>query len=568
MQTMFYRKCRFYGNGHKFMSFKEFPKIYWLLLLVVLFGSVGIFYNYGMLTGGGTDEPSKINSTLKIFKDFDFSDKYSAFFPIVQISAAPFVFLMAFFYLFLGIGGVSQLKELSIIDTYKFVPYFRFITIIFGVIAVYVFYKICLEIFKKESLALIASYFLATSLLFVQQLHIAGSWMLQTAMILVSFYYFLTLLKKENWGVSVFIISAILIVLNVEIELVGLAVMAPLFLIYRRKRKEIKISKEALKLFVFFLAIFLGLALFASISLPTVKDYFSVFMKAKESGFSQTINNLSLYDRVFGFFKILLSFEPLLLILAVFGAITAFLKEKSYFRIFGSYFLLYYVTLGPVLGGLAERRALPLVPVLAFFSANFVGFLLDNHKNLRLNKLFCAGLLIFLINPVSFDYNLLKPGSSREARNWIYKNIPADEIIKDDCWFELNENRAFINEIKDRHPLLLTSQRLYLSENSHLFDFRKSYFAVKESEISDEMESSAFNYLIICRFNEEQKENSLKQFDNAKKIKIYDSSEIFKSDANINLFALADFSSLGNSGLFKLFKAGYYGPHVEIYKLK
>lgn len=547
---------------------KKIPKIYWLFLFVFSAGLIGIFYNYGMIAGG-VDESLKIQATLKFFRDFSLKNEYSTFLPMTILSTVPFAFLMAFFYFIMGVGGLNQLKELAIADTYKFVPYFRLVTIIFGLISIYVFYKICLLVFKRKKPAILASYFLATSLIFIQQLHIAGAWIQQTMMILLSIYYFLTLLKKEKWSVWVFIISALLIVFSFEIELVGLIAIMPFFLIYRQKRKEIKINNEVFKLFLFFSVIILSAIFFAYLDPATFWHYFSFAKKAANTGLGQTMYGQGIFGRFSGFFEILFYLEPLLFILFFCGLITAYKKDKFLFKIFGSYGLVYYLTLGPLMAGVVERRALPMIPVLAVFAAFFIDFLLEKYKTKNFKKFLSMGLLIFLLNPILFDRALLKKSSYIETRDWITKNIPANASIFDMCWLEINENKEILGQIKDHYPNFFTTRRKYLLDHPDILESQKAYFVVRENEIAKNMKENNFQYLIVCYSDEEQKQNLLSGFQNMEqRKKIYDSLAGNKNFLAVDLFGLVKFSDLKNSGLKQLFRLPlpYQGPHFEIYE--
>lgn len=536
------------------MKIKQVPKIYWLLILVFLIGSAGIFYNYGRVAGSGGDEALVINSVLKFFRDFSLADKHETLLPVVIILYIPFIALVLAAYFFLGLGDISQLKELVIIDTYKFIPYFRLVTVIFGVITIYIFYKVCLEIFKKERTALIASYLLATSLLFVQRIHVAGAWLIQTMMILISLYYSLVLLKKQKWHIWDFVISAVLVVLATGVETVGLIAAVPFLLICWERRKEMTVSRWLVNLFLFSLLIVLGIALFAYLNPVTSGIYLSIFSKSTQLGLDQSVYGQNIWEKSLDPLRILILLEPLLFVLAFLGAIIAFRKNKFILSFFGFYTLIYYLVLGPILGGAtADCRLLPLIPALAVFAAIFV--------DLLPKKIIYCGLLIFLINPLLFDLALLKKGSVIEARKWINENIPADSRILDKCRLELNENKEVLNEIAKNYPPLLSSRRKYLLNNPALLAEKKGYF-VKDKDIIDVSDARKFQYLAICYFNDKNRTEALKFLQDVKKIKIYDSGLI-----SVDPFFLTNLSNPKRSGLFSLFKPPYFGPNVEIYKL-
>lgn len=574
---------------------KNIKPIYAILILTAIFGAVGIFYNYGMLTGG-TDETLKINSTLKFFKDFNLFDKYSTFLPVTIILVIPFVSAILLGYLAFGIGGAGDLERLAITEAYKFTPYFRFINVIFGLIAIYIFYKICFLIFKKERAAFIASYFFATSLLFVEQIHIAGAWVEQTAALLIAFYYFLKLLEKPKWGVKEYVISALLIVLNTEIEAIGFLAIVPFFIVYLKNYKErflkeaefggkiinilkfycLKILKDA-GLLVFLMTVFLGVAFFSYFQPATFNTYFSLIIKAKNLGLNGTVEGLGIYDRLFGFLEIFISFEPLLLIFALAGFLTIlfseFMKDKNmrfFAALFAVFFLAYYTALGPVMGAVAERRALPLIPVLVFFAVVFIEYMLSREQNKNLKKIIFVTLALFLINPIIFDYNLLKPSSYVSARKFVYKNISANAKILDECSLEMNENKEMLEFIRLTAPDYFTTKRNYLFLHSEILERQKNFFIVSERGVEEKIDKRNFEYLVVCGFDRQKDEVAaiLNKFSSIKKEKIFDTAEIYNQDFTVDIRSFADYSILNNSGIFRLFNISYHGPRIQIFKLK
>ena len=553
---------------------KKIPKIFWLFLLVLLIGSTGILYNWW--PGNIGDEGGIIDITLRVFRDFSLSGKYAFRLPITILLYFPFAALTAAAYLIFGIGNFGQLKEMAIINSYKFLPYFRFANIIFGLITVYFFYKICLIVFKRQRPALIGAYLLASSLLFIQSIHMALAWMQQTMLIVIAIYYYLTLLDKKKISTFNYIISALLVVLSFGIEIVGLIVIVPFFLIYWRKRKEGAVRNEFFNLSLFFLIIIFGFALLIYANPTAFSVYLSLLLKSEKSGLGVTIYGQGITDRIFGFLKILSSFEPLLFLLAILGAIIAFKKEKFYFILFSSYFLIYYIVLGPIFGGVKEIRIFPLAPALAFFAALFIEFILDKYSNAAASKILYAALLIFMINPLIYDRFFLGKSSWIEASGWILKNIPVGSSILDKCWLGINENRAVLNFIREKTPYLFTTKRAYLLEHPYIIDSSKNYFVIMEKDIAEKIGMDKFQYLVLCysansegKISEKEKWAAADYFRDRKKIKIYDSLAGHPLFKYFWFGHLANYSNWAKSGLFGLFNnVPYYGPHIEIYKLK
>jgi len=554
-------------------TLRKIPKIYWLLFLTALIGGINIFYNYGIVTGG-SDETLVINSALKFFRDFSLADKYGTLLPGVIILYIPFIALTLATYLFLGLGNISQLNELVIVDTYKFAPYFRLVTVIFGIIVVYIFYKICLEIFKKQRPSLIASYLVATSLIFVQQIHLAGAWIAQTMMILISVYYSLILLKKQKWHILDFLISALLIVFSFEIEMVGLIAIVPFLLICWQKRKDMKVSQWIINLILFFLLIILGVIFFAYLNPVTFRLYLSIFDNANQLGLSQTVYGRGLWGRILDPFWILVLLEPLLFSLALLGMIIACKKNKFLWKFFGLYIVFYYLVLGPLLGGVFERRLLPIIPALACFAAVFIDFLIDRYDFGRVKKIIYFSLLIFLINPVVFDAVFLKKGTVVETRKWINENIPANAAIFDECRINLGKNKEILQTVFQNYPIFFTTRDRYLLDHPESDSSQKKYFLVDNDELVNLVNMvgrDKFQYLVFCYYNNYDKsdrEKFLNPFLQRGKTKIYDYPANNKYPFLSYIFHLIRFNNYDNFGILALWRLPVYGPHFEIFKFK
>ncbi len=559
-----------------FEKIKKVPKIWWLLLLVFLTGSAGVFFNYRL---GNGDEIQILNIIMKFFRDFSLSGKYTFQLPVSILLNIPFAGLMIAAYLFFGIGDISQLKELVIVDVYKFLPYFRFTNVIFGLITVYFFYKVCLIVFKRERPALIGAYLLATSLLFIEHIHMIVAWIQQTMLIVIAFYYFLKLLNKEKISAVDHIISALLIVFNFGIEAVGLIIIVPLFLVYWRKRREGVVSNEIINLLLFLLIIIFAIFILIYINPSAFQFYFKFLLRALNHGllnqsFSSNLYGQGIIDRIFGFLKILSSFEPLLFVLAFLGAFVAFRKERFYFALFGSYFLVYYIILGPLLGILAERQALPMVPALVIFAVFFIEFIFNKYKWAKIKNFLYAGLLIFMINPLLFDKLLLGKSSLIEAREWVMKNVPAESLIVDWCSLGLNENQTVLNFIKEIMPDLLTTKRMYLLNHPDILNFSKNYFVLVEEDVAKKINKNKIQYLVLCRYIDEKgkvlevTEKQANYFSDVKKTKIYDSLNGYPQFYNVSAGLLVNYPNWKKSGLFNLFNVPYYGPNIEIYDLR
>ena len=110
----------------------------------------GIFMAFGRDTLSG-DELHVVNSVLKFFRDFHFSDPYAYAFPVMTI-----IYVICLGLFFLGclwvgvIDNVSDLENLVILSPEVFMPVFRLVTIIYP----FVFYLLLIKYQKLYSVTI------------------------------------------------------------------------------------------------------------------------------------------------------------------------------------------------------------------------------------------------------------------------------------------------------------------------------------------------------------------------------------------------------------------------------
>lgn len=484
-------------------------KYLWLMLLAFfLIYSFGILHKFGRLSVYG-DEVHVIFSVLKFFRDFNFTDPYAYAFPVMTILYIPFV---AIFFILLFVTGqvhnLTELQNMVILETYKFVPVFRFTTIIFALISLYFFYKICLFIFKQKKWALLGLYLLGTSFVFIKISFVAIKWIPQVMLMLGALYYFLLLSKKSIWQIKDYIYSALLVAANYGIAIVGAGVIAPFFLIWRRGFKNGVVGNYKKGLVIFsILTVFLITLI--TISSPTLaKATFSFLSDVAIKGVGERVNENTLSFRFFGYFKYLWYAEPLLFILFPFGLILAYKKNKPIFYLLFTYFLLFYLGLGPVLGSIRQRRLVLLLPIVIIFVVFFISWLA---KFKFANKFIYVILLLVLLNPFLLIHELQKDDSKMIAKNWVDKNIPNNSVVFDTCELDLPDSFDKINYIQENNTELLTTEHRYLVTHPELAIGNR--FAVfidnnsLDSKKFNDYFSSKEHYLIFCYENSEPETN-------------------------------------------------------------
>lgn len=153
------------------------------------------------------------------------------------------------------------------------------------------------------------------------------------------------------------------------------------------------------------------------------------------------------------------------------------------------------------------------------------------------------------------------------------KKYTCQSSIVDWCGLNLNQNQTALNFIKEKTPELLTTKRMYLLDNPDILNSSKNYFAMTEEDIVKKISKDRFQYLILCRFIDDNgkilkvNEGQANYFRDTKKTKIYDSLFGHPQFYNVLVGLLVNYSDWTKSGIFNLFNVPYYGSNVEIYTL-
>ncbi len=478
--------------------------LWWMLLAFFFIYSVGIFHKFGRLSVYG-DEVHVIFSVLKFFRDFNFTDPYAYAFPVMTILYIPFV---AGFFVFLFMTGqvhnITELQNIVILETYKFVPIFRFTTIIFALISLYFFYKICLFIFKQKKWALLGLYLLGTSFVFIKISFVAIKWIPQVMLMLGALYYFLLLSKKKIWQIKDYFYSAILVSVNYGVAIVGAGVILPFFLIWHKQFKN-GVAGNYKKGLALFSMVTIFLIFLITLSSPTLAQAtFSFLSNVALQGVGERMNESTLLFRFFGYFKYFWYAEPILFVLFPLGLVVAYKKNKHIFYLLFTYFLLFYLGLGPILGSIRQRRLVLLLPIIIIFVIFFISWL----AKFRIGKqLISIILLLVLCNPFLLIHELKKDDSKMIAKQWIDANIPNNSVVFDTCELDLPDSFEKINYIQENSTELLTTEHRYLLAHPELAIGNRFAVFIDNNNLDSQKFNDYFaskeQYLVFCYENTE-----------------------------------------------------------------
>lgn len=565
------------------MAVKNFlqTKGLWLILaLFFLTGVAGIFYDFGVNTVG--DELPLMTTTLKMISDRTLIPDYPTFYhvPMAVYFYLPFFVLFLLFLRFSGaFTSLEAIREFGLLDFNEFLPLARLLTVLMGVLSVYLLYKISEKLFNNRTVSLLASFLLSSSLMFSQMSHFARVWIPQLMTVLIAFYFITVLYQKEKGKIKDYILIGLGVGLAFGTHAIGILVYLP-FLIshyFKNKGKNLKDIFLANKnfwlanliiVFFYFLVSFLNPRGFKNyISSDGFWPSFSTMFGSSQSG-----GNIigSFFD--YGYYAgILAKYEPIMILLSLIGFGVLFFKERKKFCFISSFILIYYVIIN--LTGLVPRYILPVIP---FFSlaAGYGLFNLYKKIEIKINKQIALAS-VFLILAVNFipllmwNYRLVQPSTITAARSWIYDNLPSGErIMNFDNLLELNENKQAIEDIKNS-TAQFTKKRAYLLSLDET-DYPKPnyymYYYAYDQTSSKDLLNKKYDYLIIGwwdRSDFEQKLAGLNKLNLKQRLVLY---KTFPEGATENNYStsLADLEN----PIFELFKLKQTGPTIFIYKME
>lgn len=557
---------------------KSVKKIHWLLFFFFAVYSLGIFAKFGRVNGFG-DEIHVINSVLKFFRDFNFSDPYAYAFPVMTIIYIPTVVITIISGFIFGVfHSMNDVMQLVLVDTYKLYPVFRLTTIIFSLITIYYFYKTCLFIFKKDRWALLGAYLLGTSFIFTRASFIFVKWLPQLMVVTIANYFFLSLLKRDKLKLNVYFWAGIAIAASYGVALVGLIVVFPFLFVLYKMIKEGKAENYKKGLLITFLVSGVLITLLTLSSPTLAKNSLGFAKNVVESGVGEQINQESTSYRFLGYIGIYLREEILLSFFALIGIFVAFKKSKFIFYTFGTYLFIFYVMLGPIMGAIRERRAVILIPVFCIFAVFAISWLTSRSKFFE--KVMPVVMLLFLINPILIDNELMKDDTIILAREYIEKNIEQDSVIFDFCKLELEDNDVKINYVKENRPELFTTRLKYIDDNPEVISGEKKYFnyiyedTVNRDDFKGIVESHP-QYVVMCHEEVEVENDKAWKNNNDFLGKVYGNFSLEKvysyADTQDKAAFKPNFLNKENTVdplyLIKVFNHNYNDYHFTIFKI-
>lgn len=510
----------------------------WMLTMIiagfVLLTVTGLFYNFGLpLAVAG--EVTPLSAALKMIADHTLRSAYPTFIylPVAAFAVLPFVALGVLTLPLFGIAAnVDVIREFGILHFGHLLPWIRVASVFYGALALYVLYLISRRIFERRETALLAVFFLATSMLVVQLAHFGKVWILQLLMVLFSLLLTLRLFEEPTRRRYVF--AAVGIALSFGINTIGALVYVPFVVAHALRHKSEPFMRRFFMHRNFLLAhvcllgsVFLFYYLnpygFANY-LSYVKSFIS--LAATSTGLDQIVSGENTtYCETHGlmvaltyYVRILLEYELPIVLLSLLGLSFCWrkiLEKRNEAIILGSFALAYFfgITAITVLGinPCQPRYIVPVVPILALLSAVTVARARELVGR-RLSVAILVGtILVGLYGPIMFDARLMLPSTRLMAREWIFANIPNDaRVVMLDEALDLPENKATLHDIRTYVPYFLTKKREYLLNvlpeeysEKHYYILTPTYF---RGDIPAELAAERYDYLVVSWWDPTQRE--------------------------------------------------------------
>jgi len=469
----------------------SFFKKNWILFLILILGVslrlFGITYDLPLSSPVG-DEVRLVSGSLKMLsqKSLIIDFVHGSYFPLLYYLYIPGMLIYALFlFLFSDINSLIGIKDSIILSLGSWLIVGRLITVILGVASIYLLYLITQKIFNDKNVSLIAALIFALSPLNVALSHFGRVWTPQLFFILLALYFCLRFFINSDNKITYkrLLITAILILLSFATNLVGALsyILFLLILLIFYFQLQIKsffrflFSKKSL-FFHFLLlgGIFLTLFLSKS-SLITYSLGFRLLVfpgSEKVGSWVGTIWDTNLLNRIGLSLSFLWQFETVvfLLFIPAFWLIYKNHRKSFYFLLFS--FLIFFISLGPLLLHSARSRYMSLFFPFLFIP---VAYLINIYfKKITRKSVFLGLLFIFiLISPVLFinlkyDYLLYKDSTRLALYNWIENNLQPDEnILLVDAYFlqDIVPNEEVIKLIKENSSQYYSTRISYLEND-------------------------------------------------------------------------------------------------------
>jgi len=507
---------------------------------------------------------------LDEFKTFLYYPPYLSYLYLFPFSA-----LLAAKYLFFS-GGLGQFLNYTVSDLSQFFIIARFLNVAFGVLSVWLLYKIAKNIFSAEGgslpagrrgasgggyeyVALLSAFFLGTSLFHILLSATGRHWLPVSFLFILGLFF----LSDEKLSRQKRFLYAMLVA-GVGIGVSIITVLLTFLILYWYLFYEKESVKDLLRGKTFYLASFLFVVL---VILPAV-IYPGSFGFGGDMTAGNTKTFFGILQSPFLFLKPVALSEPILLIFAVIGLVLAFLHKRRFFwPVF--LFIYTYSAIFYLFFRYEHRFTISLFPLLAILAA--YGFY-ECYRGIS-NRIISIGFILILVVPLvlslRLSYLIYNDDSRIHARQWIEENIPQGSKIL--VYARLTRLSSVKEAIQEQKKIDSGSLRKVDIAEENLAPDRPdafhalNFYSISNPEFYKDIKNYAlangYQYLFMemDNFNRSQEQwNQIRQVADGKQ-------EITSFGGAPEDYSVFIGQLTGNP--FYLFKLKELGPSVRLYKL-
>lgn len=537
----------------------------WILAGFAVVIAFGLFYDYPLSTAG--DELPLLTTTLKMIGNHTLRPAYPEFYhvPFATYVYLPFllVWLTGLFVLHI-VPTLTALKAFVIVDYFTLLPLARLVSLLSGLASLYFVYRIAEKLFKERAVALYATAFTATSLLFAYTSHFARVWPIQVTAILFVTYLVALLYERRENTYKDFALVGLAIGISFGVHFIGFLACIPFLAVL-----ILKYGWRFVLLGRFWVAnvIIAGIAAFTYYLNPYgfvnyVRSLDFLFNPATQ------IHTMVDYDttvpaavRFTYYLHVLVNYDPLLFIAALLGAYLLFRKNKKLLFVVGSFIAVYYPLISII--GLIPRYIAPIVPFLSLFAgyALYEGTKLMPRKRRRAA---CAALFILLsLPPLLLSVWMVKESTRSEAMAWIYAQVPAGKsVVLFDAFLPLNEDKETLSDVKT-YTTDYTVKRQYLDTLSIALLPAPAYRVLTVPLYATIPAGSRYDYAVLSWRTEDERARELADLSRITASSTAQVAIKFGTSSHP-----LDIANDADSPLPYLFSFGQNGPTIEILTLR
>ena len=529
-----------------------------LLLITFLLHIPGMFYSFPLKNTVG-DEVTVMSAIFKMMNDGSLRPNYESLYhlPIIVYAELPFYIVMVVFTFFSGIfTDIESLRSFVLLDHGYFLPFARFLSVLFAMGALYAIFRVSKKIFQNNALALFVSFLLSFNLMFFLDSHFARAWSLQILLMLFALYQYVIFDQEKDLTYRQYVGVGVGTALASGVHPVGgFVYIVFLYFFFSRPRWR----KELPRL------IMLKISLFATAGLYYLLNPYGFLIYIQHVFGEQTAvdKEWTFFSNYIYYLKIFITYDWFVTLFFIPSLILLFLKYRRIAIAFSLYIFLYIGIISYVLHP-EPRFVIAVVPFIALIVGYGVWILFSAITNTFTRRaLFVAAACSVLALPLFWNLSIIKPNTRLLTRAWILNTVPENTgIVTSSPYLDIPETQFIAQQVMNRNTLFATAGRKFLvAIPSEKLSQPRYHVVLANTHTDVEFYSSDqidFEYLILEFWNQDEQARLYEQFN--------------ITDAPIKIFypisTVQNITDIANNMQhpFSLMRAlKKTGPYIEVY---